>query len=52
VGGLGFGRGPVAIVLTIPIVALVAYLAVTRRDVEQPAAAPPAATPPRGRHRA
>jgi len=39
-------------VLTIPIVALVAYLAVTRRDVEQPAAAPPAATPPRGRHRA
>ena len=52
VGGLGFGRGPVAIVLTIPIVALVTYLAVTRRDVEQPAAAPPAATPPRGRHRA
>ena len=40
VGGLGFGRGPVAIVLTIPIVALVAYLAVTRRDVEQAAAAP------------
>ena len=56
VGGLGFGRGPVAIVLTVPIVALVAYLAVTRRDVEQPAASPPAsppaAPPPRGRHRA
>jgi uncharacterized membrane-anchored protein len=55
VGGLGFGRGPVAIVLTIPIVALVAYLAVTRRDVEQPAASPPgsppASPPARGRHR-
>ena len=52
VGGLGFGRGPVAIGLTIPIVALVAYLAVTRRDVEQPAASPPAAPSSRGRHRA
>jgi len=50
VGGLGFGRGPVAIVLTIPIVALVAYLAVTRRDVEKPAAS--SAPAPRGRHRA
>ena len=53
VGGLGFGRGPVAIVLTIPIVALVAYLAVTRRDVEQPDPSPPPPAPPaRGRHRA
>jgi uncharacterized membrane-anchored protein len=53
VSGLGFGRGPVAIVLTIPIVALVAYLAVTRRDVEQPDASPPPPEPPaRGRHRA
>jgi uncharacterized membrane-anchored protein len=55
VGGLGFGRGPVAIVLTIPIVALVAYLGVTRRDVEKPAASPsPPPSPPsaRGRHRA
>ena len=34
-GGLGFGRGPVAIVLTIPIVVLVAFLAVTRKDVEE-----------------
>jgi uncharacterized membrane-anchored protein len=50
VGGLGFGRGPVAIGLTIPIVALVAYLAVTRRDVEGPAASSGPA--PRGRHRA
>jgi uncharacterized membrane-anchored protein len=61
VGGLGFGRGPVAIGLTVPIVALVAYLAVTRRDVEAPAASPaparpsppvPPAPPARGRHRA
>ncbi len=52
VGGLGLGRGPVAIGLTIPIVALVAYLAVTRRDVEQPAASPRPAPPARGRHRA
>jgi uncharacterized membrane-anchored protein len=53
VGGLGLGRGPVAIGLTIPIVALVAYLAVTRRDVEpSPAASPPPAPPARGRHRA
>jgi uncharacterized membrane-anchored protein len=54
-GGLGFGRGPVAIGLTIPIVALVAYLAVTRRDVEPAAASTPQAPPAppaRGRHRA
>jgi len=52
VGGLGFGRGPVALGLTIPIVALVAYLAVTRRDVEEPAASVQPAPPARGRHRA
>jgi uncharacterized membrane-anchored protein len=52
VGGLGLGRGPVAIGLTIPIVALVAYLAVTRKDVEKPAASPQSAPPARGRHRA
>jgi uncharacterized membrane-anchored protein len=52
VGGLGLGRGPVAIGLTIPIVALVAYLAVTRKDVEKPAASPQPAPPARGRHRA
>jgi uncharacterized membrane-anchored protein len=51
-GGLGFGRGPVAIGLTIPIVALVAYLAVTRKDVEKPAASPRLAPPAPGRHRA
>jgi uncharacterized membrane-anchored protein len=49
VGGLGFGRANVAIVLTIPIVALVAYLAITRRDVERAAAEPQQARP--GRHR-
>jgi uncharacterized membrane-anchored protein len=52
VGGLGLGRGPVAIGLTIPIIALVAYLAVTRKDVEEPAASPQPAPPARGRHRA
>lgn len=36
-GGLGLGMGPVTIVTTVVIVALVAYLATTRRDV-QPAA--------------
>jgi len=36
VGGLDLGRGPVAIGLTIPIVALVAYLAISRRDAEDP----------------
>jgi uncharacterized membrane-anchored protein len=51
VGGLDFGRGPVAIGLTIPIVALVAYLAISRRDVEPGAGAarPHPARP--GRHR-
>ena len=49
VGGLGFGRGNVAIALTIPIIAFVAYLAISRRDVEESAAAPQPAQP--GRHR-
>jgi uncharacterized membrane-anchored protein len=35
-GGLGVGHGPVALVLTFIIVILVAYLAVTRKDVEDP----------------
>ena len=38
-GGLGWGDGTVALVLTLAIVSLVAYLTVTRRDV-QPAGAP------------
>jgi uncharacterized membrane-anchored protein len=48
-GGLGFGRGPVALAGTILIVGLVAYLAVTHKDVETPGAAPP---PTGRRHRA
>ena len=36
VGGLGVGHGQVAVVLTVVIVILVAYLAVTRKDVENP----------------
>ena len=38
VGGLDLGRAHVAIILTIPIVLLVGYLAVSRADVEEPAA--------------
>src|SRR5262252_3001378 len=42
VGGLGVGHGPVALALTVVIAILVGYLAVTRKDVEDPrqAAAP------------
>jgi hypothetical protein len=36
VGGLGVGHGPVALVLTAVIAILVGYLAVTRKDVEDP----------------
>ena len=39
VGGLGLGDGRVALVLTLMIVALVAYLALTGRDVQQSATA-------------
>jgi uncharacterized membrane-anchored protein len=38
--GLGLGRGLVALALTIVIVGFVAYLAVTRKDVDERAAAP------------
>jgi uncharacterized membrane-anchored protein len=34
VGGLGLGDGPVAIALTVAIFCLVAFLAITRRDVQ------------------
>jgi uncharacterized membrane-anchored protein len=34
-GGLGFGYGPVSVVLTIMIIGFVGYLAVTRKDVEE-----------------
>src|SRR5689334_19404845 len=36
VGGLGVGHGPVALALTVVIAILVGYLAVTRKDVEDP----------------
>jgi hypothetical protein len=51
VGGLGVGHGQVALVLTAVIAILVGYLAVTRKDVEDPrqAAAPVA---PAGHRRA
>jgi uncharacterized membrane-anchored protein len=60
IGGLALGEGPVAVALTIPIVLLVAYLGISRKDVEgadqpgsYPAVAQAAAAPGRGgRHRA
>jgi uncharacterized membrane-anchored protein len=39
VGGLGFGSGETALVLAIAIFILVAYLAITRADVQRPARA-------------
>ena len=39
-GGLGMSRGLVGLILTFVIVGFVGYLTVTRRDVEEPAAAP------------
>lgn len=36
VGGLGLGDGPVALVLTAVIFVLVAYLAITRVDLQNP----------------
>jgi uncharacterized membrane-anchored protein len=44
VGGLGWGAGSVAVVLTLIIFVLVAFLAITRADV-QPGAGQPAAGP-------
>lgn len=46
-GGVGLGRGLVALILTVVIIGFVAYLAVTRQDA-QPAGAPRAA---HARHR-
>lgn len=40
VSGLGWGDGNVAVVLTIIIFVLVAFLAITRRDVQRPARRP------------
>ncbi|MDX6338074.1 MAG: hypothetical protein QOG05_5414 [Streptosporangiaceae bacterium] len=49
-GGVGLGRGVVALILTVVIVGFVAYLAVTRKDVDpdEPGRVPHAA---RARHR-
>jgi uncharacterized membrane-anchored protein len=61
IGGLALGDGPVAVALTIPIVLLVAYLGISRKDVEaadQPGSYPAAAAQAAaasgqgGRHRA
>jgi uncharacterized membrane-anchored protein len=48
-GGLGLGRGLVGLILTFVIIGLVGYLAVTRKDVAEPAAA--RAPRGRGQHR-
>lgn len=47
-GGLNWGRGPVALVLTVPILIAVGYMAITGVDVAHDDPAPPA----RARHRA
>jgi uncharacterized membrane-anchored protein len=49
VGGLGVGHGQVALALTVVIVILVGYLAVTRKDVEDPRQAAPSAAAARHR---
>jgi len=49
-GGVGLGRGLVALILSVVIVGFVAYLAVTRKDV-QPDETVQAAAPPVARHR-
>jgi uncharacterized membrane-anchored protein len=50
-GGVGLGRGTVALILTVFIVGFVSFLAVTRKDIEQPAEAAPRRAPARARHR-
>ena len=39
-GGVGLGRGLVALILSIVIIGFVAFLAVTRKDVDEDAAGP------------
>src|SRR5215472_2648166 len=50
VGGLGVGHGQVALALTVVIVILVGYLAVTRKDVEDPRQAAAPAASAKDRH--
>ena len=54
VGGLDWGRGNVAMLLTVPILIAVAYMAITRVDQPRPAAGDLAGrvSPVRARHRA
>jgi uncharacterized membrane-anchored protein len=47
VGGLGWGDGRVSLVLTLIIAVLVAYLAITHRDVQAPAESRGPSTPQR-----
>jgi uncharacterized membrane-anchored protein len=49
IGGLALGQGNVVVALTIPIVALVAYLGLSHKDVEERAGS---SAPTRGKHRA
>lgn len=53
-GGLGWGRANVAMLLTVPILIAVAYMAITHIDVARPGAGDPAGRVPpvRARHRA
>ncbi len=50
-GGVGLGRGLVALMLSIVIVGFVAFLAVTRKDVDGDAAGPGGPAAIRARHR-
>ena len=50
-GGVGLGRGPVALILTVFIVGFVGYLAVTRKDIGPPAVTAPRRAPAPARHR-
>lgn len=51
-GGLDWGRGVVAIVLLVPLVAVVAYMAVSRVDQPGNGSSPMPQAPVRARHRA
>jgi uncharacterized membrane-anchored protein len=50
-GGVGLGRGPVALILTVFIIGFVGYLAVTRKDIATPAGAAPRRGAAQPRHR-
>jgi len=50
-GGVGLGRGPVALILTVFIVGFVGFLAVTRKDIAQSAVTAPRRAPAPARHR-